>query len=352
MTAELQGIAGELRAALRALGSPWAGAAIEPLPDSGLAHAHLRLVGTGVLARVPKQSQMNLPAQANLDYQAACFARAAASGHTPRLHGVLAASPELPRGALLVEEIAGRSARLPQDLPAVVEALAAIHGLPLPEASARTPLLDPPDPLELLRTEVEAQAEHLDAAGLDARSRAAIDRARDALRAACAEAVRPPKRLIAFDAHPGNFIVRADGTAVLVDLEKARYSHPPLDLAHATLYTSTTWDRASSAALTLEQVVQAIEHWSARCIGAAAWRGWVAPLRAAMWLWSVTWCAKWRVVSAQTARRDGDGEDWTRERSDAALVAHVRERVDHYLSAPIVLGVVDELEQLRTRLQA
>lgn len=350
MTVDLQGIAGGLRAALRALGSPFAEATIEQLPDSGLAHVHLRLVGTGALARVPKQSQMNLPAQANLAYQAACFARAAASGHTPSLLGVLPASPALPRGALLVEEIVGRPARLPQDLPAIVEALAAIHGLALPEAAARAPLLDPPDPLVLLRAEIEAQAGHLDAAALDARSRAAIDRTRTAFAACCAQSPRPPKRLIAFDAHPGNFIVRADGSAVLVDLEKARYSHPPLDLAHATLYTSTTWDRTSSATLTLEQVAQACEHWSARCAGAAAWRDWLVPLRAAMWLWSVSWCAKWRVVSAQAARRDGDGEDWAGERSDAVLVAHVRERVDHYLSAPVVLAVVDELEQLRTRL--
>ena len=133
-----------LRDALRAARSPWADASIEPLPDSGLAHAHLRLAGTGVLARVPKQSQMDLPALANLDYQAACFTRAAAGGHAPRLLGVLPPSAGLPRGALLVEEIVGRPARLPQDLPAIVDALAVMHSLPLPEAAQRAPLLDPP----------------------------------------------------------------------------------------------------------------------------------------------------------------------------------------------------------------
>ena len=70
---------------------------LKPLADAGLAHAHLRLVGTGVLARVPKQSQLDLPAAANLAYQAACFERAAPSGHVPRLHGVLA--PGAPAGA-------------------------------------------------------------------------------------------------------------------------------------------------------------------------------------------------------------------------------------------------------------
>lgn len=336
----------DLRTALRSVRSPWADAALQPLPDHGLAHAHVRLTGRGVLARIPKQSQMNLGAADNLAYQAACFERASASGHAPRLQGVLPPSAALPRGALLVEEIVGRPAHLPQDLGAIAEALAAIHALPMPEAAARAPLLDPADPLALLRGEIEAQAVHFDAAGLVPQARAAIDAQRHALERLCAATARPPKRLIAFDAHPGNFIVRADGRAVLVDLEKARYSLPPLDLAHATLYTSTTWDVASHAVLTLDEVRAFQQHWRAHCAGAEAWIEWLVPLRAAMWLWSVSWCAKWRVNSAQAARAGGDGEDWSAQHSDAALVAHVRSRVDEYLSAPGVKRVIDELAAL------
>lgn len=335
-----------LRSALREARSPWADAAIEPLPDRGLAHAHLRLAGTGVLARIPKQSQMGLPAQANLEHQAACFARGLASGHTPRLYGVLPPSPALPRGALLVEEIAGRPARMPGDLAAIAQALAAIHALPLPDPAWRAPLLDPQDPLALLRDEIEAQAVHLDAARIDPRSRRAIDAQRQALAALCDAPSRPPKRLIAFDAHPGNFLLRQDGSAVLVDLEKARYSLPPLDLAHATLYTSTTWDAASAAVLTAGEVSGFMHAWRARCDGAQAWSGWLLPLRSAMWLWSLTWCAKWRVLSAADARSAGDGEDWSAQRSDAALVAHVRDRVDDYLSPEGVMRVIDELAAL------
>jgi hypothetical protein len=260
---------------------------------------------------------------------------------------VLPPSAALPRGALLVDEIMGRPARLPQDLPAIVDALAAIHSLALPEAAQRVPLLDPADPLALLHGEIEAQAAHLDAAALDACVRSAIDHRLAALAELCAGARRPPKRLIAFDAHPGNFLVRADGMAVLVDLEKARYSLPPLDLAHATLYTSTTWDLASAAVLTPEQVAAAQQRWLAQCADSEAWRDWLLPLRSAMWLWSATWCAKWRVLSAGAPKQGGDGEDWSGEHSAAALVAHVRERVDHYLSPAGVARVVDELEALR-----
>jgi hypothetical protein len=335
-----------LHAALGAARSPWAGAALEPLPDRGLAHAHVRLLGTGVLARIPKQSQMGLAAADNLDYQAACFARAAASGHAPRLLGRLPPSTALPRGALLVEEVVGRPARLPQDLSAIAEALAAIHSLPLPGPPDRRPLLDPGDPLSGLRDEIEAQALHLDAAGVEPSARRAIDAQRAALATRCASSARPPKRLITFDAHPGNFLVRADGRALIVDLEKARYGLPPLDLAHATLYTSTTWDLASRAVLTPAEVQVFNGHWLACCGGAEAWRDWLVPLRSAMWLWSVSWCAKWRVLSMREARAGGDGEDWSAQRSDAALVAHVRERVDDYLSEDGVARVVDELAAL------
>jgi hypothetical protein len=339
-------LADDLRTALREMRSPWAEAPLEPLPDLGLAHAHIRLAGSGVLARIPKQSQMGLAAADNLAYQAACFERASASGHAPRLHGVLPPSGALPRGALLVEEVVGRPARLPQDLRAIAQALAAIHSLPLPAPALRAPLLDPSDPLALLRGEIEAQAQHFDAAGLAPAARAAIDAERRALDQLCARPGRPPKRLIAFDAHPGNFIVRADGRAVLVDLEKARYSLPPLDLAHATLYTSTTWDAASQAVLTIDEVRAFQRHWQSQCADAEAWAGWLVPLRAAMWLWSVSWCAKWRVLSAQAARAGGDGEDWSAQRSEAALVAHVRGRVDDYLSIEGVNRVAGELAAL------
>jgi len=316
-----------LRAALDAAG-------IDPgtpelMPDTGLAHDHVRLAGTGWIARLPKQSQMQLGAADNLAYQAACFERASRSGHAPRLHAVLPPSDALPRGGLIVEEIAGRPARLPGDLPAIMEALAAIHALPMP--ALRAPLLDPTDPLADLVAEIDAQAEHLPAAKPE--TRAIVTRHIAALRELAGQGARPPKRLISFDAHPGNFVITPEGRAVLVDLEKARYSAPPLDLAHATLYTSTTWDVASHAVLSPEETARACAHWLDHLPASdrAALRPWILPMRRAMWLWSMTWCAKWRVLSDTSARNAQDGEDWASENSEAALIAHVRGRVDHYL---------------------
>ncbi|HEX6722567.1 MAG TPA: hypothetical protein VF107_13460 [Burkholderiaceae bacterium] len=349
MSASTERLEQRLRQALRAARSPWADAALQPMADKGLAHHHVRLVGTGAIARLPKQSQMGLEAQANLDYQAACFERASAAGSGPRLFGVLAPSDALPRGGLLVQEIVGRPARLPDDLPAIAQALAAIHALPLPPPGQRAPLRDDPDPLLALAHEIDAQAVHLDAAGLAPPSRVHIDAQLAALRARCNATGRPARRLIGFDAHPGNFIVRDGGHAVLVDLEKARYSHPPLDLAHATLYTSTTWDVDVYAELDVDQIADTYAQWAAHAEAARADRAWWVPLRAAMWLWSVTWCAKWRVLSPRAAQQRSGGEDWSSAHSDDKLVAHVRDRVDCYLSAPVIEHVVDELAALEKR---
>jgi hypothetical protein len=336
---------------------------LERLPDKGLAHDHVRLVGCGLLARVPKQSQMGLEAEDNLRYQSACFERAAVSGHAPQLRGRLAptgAGTPLARGGLLVEEIHGRPAALPGDLPVLVDALAAIHRLPVPPAGARPPLLDAADALADLDREIGAQAKYLDAASLDTPVRRQIEAVRERWRRLVVHPARPPRALITFDAHPGNFLITPDGRAVIVDLEKARYSHPPLDLAHATLFTSTTWDLQSRAELGVGEVIAACERWltvmDAPAGGpdrppfdATAWAPWLVPLREAMWLWAVTWCAKWRVSSGAPAQRTTGGEDWSASKSNDTLVEHVRGRVDEYLSARGVDFVVNECDALRAR---
>lgn len=316
-----------------------------PMPDTGLAHWHVRLGHTGWLARIPKQSQMGWPAAQNLAYQATCFQRARDSGHTPAWRATLPPRAALPRGALVVEAVDGRPARLPEDLPAIVDALAALHALPLP--AVREPLLAPTDPVQSMVDEVLAQSVHRYQAALDSAVLADLEARLSRLSSlARAIPVPCPHRLIAFDAHPGNFLVRRDGRAILVDLEKARYSAAPLDLAHATLYTSTTWDVSSQAVLSPDQVAAACRRWLVR-MGpqAEAMRPWIVPLREAMWLWSMTWCALWRVRS--TALPDpGGNADWSASNSDPALIDHVRERVDHYLAPETVRRVGREIDAL------
>jgi hypothetical protein len=332
-------------------GADWAQLLFEPLKAKGLAHDHVRLVGTGWLARIPKQSQMRLSATDNLVYQQACFSRASPAGHAPSCLRLIQACDALPRGALIVEEISGRAAHLPQDLPLMAASMAAMHRIALPPEQQAAPLLYAPDPLQAMWDEIQAQAAYLPRAELAGAVSVQIQLELEQFQALCQRSARPLRRLIAFDGHPGNFVIgQAAGKerAYLVDLEKCRYSYPGFDLAHATLYTSTTWDTDSTTVLSVDDVLSAYGAWGTQVDSTLAQdaQRWHLPLRRAMWLWSVTWCAKWRVASRAAAASGGDGEDWSAQNIEATLAAHVRERVDHYLSAGGIAIVRSEFDAL------
>jgi thiamine kinase-like enzyme len=328
---------------------------LETLADKGLAHTHIRIVGTGSLARIPKQSQLNLDALSNLLYQKTCFERASPSGSTPRLLRVVDPNPILPRGALIVQEIIGRTVEVGRDLTALAKSLSAVHSLCCPVVAQRAPLKSPFDPLQEVLQEIE---QHLAQAGFKTDQQDvlsdAINRSLAIIRRAIGYSNKPPIRLIGFDVHPGNFMVTDAGDAILVDLEKCRYSYAGFDLAHATNYTSTTWDKETSAMLSVPQVADFYSTWSESVnlesqpkSNASNDQQWFGVLRRAMWLWSISWCLKWQAVSANpTTLVTQAGEDWSESRSDPALIEHVRERVSHYLSPAAIAFVENEANEL------
>ncbi|MDW3204123.1 MAG: aminoglycoside phosphotransferase family protein [Alphaproteobacteria bacterium] len=318
---------------------------LAPFPTTGLAHDHVAIEGRNLLLRVPRQSQMRLDAARNLTYQAACFERMSRGGHAPACHGILMPSVELPMGALIVDRIRGRVLSAPEELPLAAEALASIHALPVPAQVDRAPLIDQPNPMAATLAEVQGQAIFLDHADLHPDSADMIAEELTAAARDAADLPPAPARLISFDAHPGNFMVDGKGRAFLVDLEKGRYGGAGFDLAHATLYTSTTWDVATYSEPSRTQVDEFYDAWRGAMPGdlAASLEPYLMPMRRLMWLWSVTWCAKWRVESRKTLRADKqdakDTEDWSAENTDTALIDHVRGRVDCYLSPDIVARV-------------
>ncbi len=319
---------------------------LSPMADTGLAHDHVWIHRNGDdwVARLPKQSQMNLAPVDNLAYEAACYERASEGGHVPRLHGILPVSDGLPRGGLLVDAIEGRLAQLPDDLPRIADALASLHQLSLPNQPA--PLLAPNDPWQAMCEEVSRQAQWLEKADL---SSDVIARVRDELEALLVTLPDADRCLISFDTHPGNFLITEEGRAVLVDLEKCRYGLPGIDLAHTSLYTSTTWDVNSQAVLTLDEVVAFYQRWQAR-MGKSPSAETLVACRRATWLWSLTWCAKWRAQHLQSTDTEHRGQDWSAELTDAAVIEHVRDRVEHYLSLPIIEHVHNELLHLKASL--
>lgn len=294
--------------------------ALEPAGYTGMAHDHFRIRGRGLILRVPRVSQWGLAAQINLAYQTACFRRTEPSGHTPRLTAVLPPSVRVPMGALLVEEIPGRKPRLPDDLPQIARCLVAVHGLALPDPATRRPLLSPKDPLDHLLKTIEVQAGFLDRARLAREAAAQIgEELAWARRFVAAPPHAPlPRRLIVTDSHPGNFVIHSSGKAYFVDLEKAMYALPAIDLAHATLYTSTRFDPEIDAVLTPGETWAFYRDYLAGIDRgtADALRPWLAPLRRLVWLRTITWCIRWRVESRGT-----DG--WSRRRLERRVRRHM-----------------------------
>jgi aminoglycoside phosphotransferase (APT) family kinase protein len=321
--------------------------ALEPMRQKGLAHDHVIIRNTGALLRVPRQSQFALAARDNLEYQLAGFARCAAGGHAPRPHGACQPSEALPMGAVIVDYIEGRPAQLPADLPALAECLASIHILPVPAPEHRAPLANHADPVAGALRFIEEQAVFLEEACEDPDAKRMIMEEVDWARRFAGESFGKPQpvSLVLTDTHPGNYVLRADGRAFIVDLEKALYGSPAIDLAHATLYTSTTWDVESGVEIASADVADFYRHYLGAVPAGLADQlaPWLMPLRRMTWLRSTTWSAKWRVESrrqrVEAKHAAAATEDWSAENRDAALIAHVEGRTRDYLTAATVEGI-------------
>jgi len=301
-------------------GAAFAGQALSLLTTKGISHDHWRISDSGWVLRVPRMSQWGLDAQSQLTYEATAFERAGASAHTPRLHTTLPPCEELPRGALIVSLIDGRPPRLPEDLPAIAAAFAAIHQLPLPQ-NQRLPLQNHDAPIAATLRVIEDQADYLVDAELSDEARAMVaDELTWARRFATTGEPAFALCLVGTDTHPGNFLIDGAGKAWFVDLEKALYGAAPIDLAHASLAVSTGWDPECAARLANHEVAAFYRTYLARidAARAAELKPWLLPLRRLTWLRTMTWFARW-----QAAWRGGDHP----ASRDAAMSAHIERHI-------------------------
>ncbi len=302
---------------------------LQPLAQKGLTHAHWRIAGAGLVVRVPRAAASGPEIAARLARQAAAFERASQSGHAPRLHGVLPPSELLPGGALVVDEVAGHPPRLPQDLALIAEALAALHALPLPSPEEGPPLAEPRDPFALAVAAIAAVLGGPVAALLDPDVAAALADELEWLEA-YARAIKlrppPPCTLALVDTHPGNFLIDDAPRAIFVDLEKAQYGQPAIDVAHATLPPSVDWDPDCATALTSEAVAGFYRHYLER-VGpklASAIRPWLLPCRRLTWLRTTSFFLTWRFQQNEVVILD------------PRMGAHVTGVVQHHLSAATI----------------
>ncbi|MDP1750697.1 MAG: phosphotransferase [Reyranella sp.] len=301
----------------------------ELLPATGTAHGHVRLPD-GLIARVAYAYEDDAGAAARLETQAAAFRLLAPSKCTPLLHDVLPPRAGLPGGALIVDLIVGHTPVLPRDLGEIGASLAAIHALEKPPASAPIPRQKNPF-LETLEVVEQNAMRFLDKAVPDQGARAEIAEELRLMRGmALAFAKRPQPLTIALaDTHPGNFIMGADGTAWFVDLEKVHVGSPAIDLAHATLPTSTLWHPEVGRILSQGQVAGFYAHYLAR-IGkarAAELEPWLMPMRRLTWLRTTMFMARWRVQARQPRDPDDPGQ-WSDAGLEPAMKVHLQARID------------------------
>ena len=234
---------------------------LAPLSNKGTAHGHVAIVPQidrrRLVVRIAYAFPGDPTAAARLEIQAEAFRRCAPSGVTPRLFDVVPPSEAMPGGVLIVDRIDGRVPQLPGELGLMAQSLAAIHGVPAPARSDAAPLPYHADPVAALLAAIEANAVFFG-------RKAMTDDARDALREeldfarsfADATTRGTPDIVLALaDTHPGNFLVDSAGKAWFVDLEKVHYGAAAIDLAHATLETSTRWDADVNLTLPREAIV-------------------------------------------------------------------------------------------------
>lgn len=300
----------------------------EELPATGTAHGHVRLKD-GRLARIAYAHEGDPTAAARLHLQAEAFRHLAPAGRTPKLHEVIEPQAGLPGGALIVDFIEGHAPRLPSELEAMADTLACLHSRPLPAPESPIPRQENPF-LATLAVAEQGAVRFLDRAVPQPEARAEIT---DELRlvrdmaATLANRVQPLSIALA-DTHPGNFIVDRAGVAWFVDLEKVHVGSAAIDLAHATLPTSTVWHPDVGKVLTLAEVEGFYNDYLAK-IGearAAELWPWLQPMRRLTWLRTTLFMARWK-VQTEAPRDPSEPSQW----SDAGLApemrAHLRSRI-------------------------
>jgi aminoglycoside phosphotransferase (APT) family kinase protein len=312
----------------------------QALPATGTAHGHVRLKN-GLLARIAYAHDGDASATGRLHAQAAAFRHLEPAGRTPRLHEVIDPRPGLPGGALIVDFIDGRAPKLPDETGLMADTLARIHALPLPAASSPMPRQSNPFIETLENIELNA-LRFLDRAVPDATARSEIAEELRAMRALVPALGRKmqPLAVALADTHPGNFLVDRAGIARFVDLEKVHVGAPAIDLAHATLPTSTLWHPDVGTLLTRGEVQGFYESYLAR-IGAAkaeALRPWLVPMRRLTWLRTTLFMARWR-VETRAPRDASNPSQWSDAGLDPRMKAHIDARIDQCFTRDFIRDV-------------
>lgn len=278
------------------------------LSSKGTAHGHIAIAppidGRNLVVRIAYAFPNDPTAAARLTAQAEAFRRCEPSGVTPRLFATVLPSSAMPGGLLIVDRIEGRVPHLPAELDLMAQSLAAIHSLPVPAPDRAAPIPFPPDPVVALLHTIEVNAPFFDKMNIADDVRTTLREELEFARTYTQSTTRgkPDPVLALADTHPGNFMVDAHGKAWFVDLEKVHYGAAAIDLAHATLETSTRWDRDVNVILPPAATSDFYRRYLS-LIGedrARRLHPFLLPLRRMTWLRTMAFTARWSVQTDPT----------------------------------------------------
>jgi thiamine kinase-like enzyme len=145
------------------------------------------------------------------------------------------------------------------------------------------------------------------------------------------------------DTHPGNFIVDRAGLAWFVDLEKVHVGSPAIDLAHATLPTSTLWHPDVGAMLSRNDVQAFQEIYLARLSTKQSdeLRPWIVPMRRLTWLRTTLFMARWR-VETRSPRDPANTTQWSDSALDPKMKRHINGRIDQCFGRELIRSIRSE----------
>jgi aminoglycoside phosphotransferase (APT) family kinase protein len=226
----------------------------------------------------------------------------------------------------------------------MAETLALIHALPLPPTNSPIPRQNNPFLETLEGIELNAMR-FLDKAVPDQGSRAEIAEELRMMRGMALAFGRQtqPLTVALADTHPGNFIVDRAGLAWFVDLEKVHVGSPAIDLAHATLPTSTLWHPDVGSLLSRDDVQAFQENYLARLAKkqAGALRPWIAPMRRLTWLRTTLFMARWR-VETRSSRDPANTTQWSDAGLDPKMKRHIDARIDQCFMRETIRSIRSE----------
>ena len=212
----------------------------------------------------------------------------------------------------------------------------------MPPGPARPPIASPANPLadviERARTALDA---YLPTAPVSAASKAVIaDRMKAAEALLATNANLQPTALCVSDTHPGNFLIRQDGRAVFVDLEKPVYGCPALDLAHTVIDVAAGWDPDAGMNPSRDDRAAFVNAWLAAAPPqlAEATAPLITPFRQAVWLRTISFFMRWRAESALQG-------PWSAERLGPRAAAHFKAHVENSLNDEAIIAAADAWER-------